>query len=212
MRILCFGDSNTWGYEPGTGIRLPDRWTRVLKERLPEAEILEEGLNGRNAIHRDAFVPEKCGFDTFKTMLMSHKPLDLVIVMLGTNDLKSMYHANAYYLARGMEAYIETLQNPALWKDTPMPQMLVVSPILLGEGIDRDRTENFNEKSLYESHRLADFYREAAETHGVHFLDASQHAEPSCIDHIHMDSANHRRLGEAMADKVAEILAGREEN
>lgn len=210
MRILCFGDSNTWGYMPGAGTRIPGRWTRVLKEQLPEAEILEEGLNGRNSIHRDVFVPEKCGFDTFKTLLMSHKPLDLVIVMLGTNDLKRMYHTSAYYLAKGMEAYIETLKNPALWKDTPMPKMLVVSPILIGDGIVKDPRENFDEESAAESRKLARFYQEMAESHGVNFLDAALYAEPSRIDHLHMDPENHRKLGLAVAEKVRRLFSEEE--
>lgn len=207
MRILCFGDSNTWGFMPGSGVRIPRRWTRVLAEQLPEAEIIEEGLNGRNSIHRDVFVAEKCGFDTFKTLRMTHKPLDLVIVMVGTNDLKSQYHATAFYLAKGMEAYIQTLQNPALWKDTPMPKMLVVSPILLGEDIVKEDREAFNEQSLRESKRLGRFYKEMADQYRVDFLDAAEFAEPSSMDNLHMNPENHQKLGLAIASKVRELFS-----
>lgn len=184
--------------------RHPD--SGALAQELPEAEIIEEGLNGRNSIFRDVFVPEKCGFDTFKTLLMSHKPLDLVIIMLGTNDLKSVYHASASYLAKGMEAYLQTVRNPALWKDTPMPAVLVVSPILLGKGLVEEDREAFDERSLRESGRLARFYEEVARQYGAAFLNAAEYAKASDIDHLHMNPENHRKLGLAIAGRVRELF------
>ena len=90
MRILCIGDSNTWGATPGEdSLRLERRWTKVLQELRPNDEIIEEGLSGRTITAKDTIVPVRCGVDTLPLLMLSHVPVDLVIIMLGTNDLKN---------------------------------------------------------------------------------------------------------------------------
>ena len=112
MRILCIGDSNTWGYHPGVGLRHEKRWTRLLKDWFPEDEIIEEGLCGRTAVSMDFAKRERCGIDSLKPILMTHKPVDLVIIMLGTNDLKTVFHTNAKHIASGIKEYINIIKNP----------------------------------------------------------------------------------------------------
>ena len=93
------------------------RWTRLLNTAgTLDAEILEEGLNSRNAVCRDHHMPEKCGYDAWKMMLLSHKPLDAVVLMLGTNDLKSTYHCSARYIANGLREYVREWMNPTLYE------------------------------------------------------------------------------------------------
>ena len=79
MRILCIGDSNTWGYNPVNGHRFEKRWTKVLSELMPDNEIIEEGVNGRTVTSIDSVFKEKCGIKGLKMILMSHKPVDYVI-------------------------------------------------------------------------------------------------------------------------------------
>ena len=108
MRILCIGDSNTWGATPGEdSLRLEKRWTKVLQELRPNDEIIEEGLSGRTITAKDTIVPVRCGVDTLPLLMLSHVPVDLVIIMLGTNDLKKQFNPSAKHLARGIEEFIK---------------------------------------------------------------------------------------------------------
>lgn len=207
-RILCYGDSNTWGFSPVDGHRMKERWTRCLMEALPEAEILEEGLNGRNAVCKDPHLPEKCGFDSFKMMLMSHKPLDLVILMLGTNDLKAAYHCSALYIAHGLREYIRTWMNPTLYEDSQKPKLLVVAPVELGKNLVLLEGEGggFDENSLKQSACLAGRIQADCEGYSVTFFDASKAAEASEEDGLHMNEENHRKLAEALLPVIESLL------
>ena len=103
MRILCIGDSNTWGYNPENGQRLEKRWTRLLREMLPEDEIIEEGLCGRTLISMDREKRERCGIDSLNVLLMSHMPVDLVLVMLGIKN--RIPYKCTFYCPRGERIY-----------------------------------------------------------------------------------------------------------
>ena len=105
MRILCIGDSNTWGYTPETGIRMEKRWTKLLEEYRPDDKIIEEAMNGRTVTAKDTIVPVRCGIDTLPILMLSHVPVDLVIIMLGTNDLKKQFNPSAKHLALGIHIW-----------------------------------------------------------------------------------------------------------
>lgn len=148
----------------------------------------------------------------FKTMLSSHKPLDLVVLMLGTNDLKSPYHNSARNIALGLREYVRQWTNPSLYEDSPMPALLIVSPIHLGDHLPELAGEggSFNEYSLKQSHLLAGEIEKAIEPYRkdfpVHFLDASQFAGPSQEDGLHMLEEEHRKLADAISRKIRDIL------
>lgn len=205
-RILCYGDSNTWGFSPVDGHRQKRRWTRLLD--LEQAEIIEEGLNSRTAVGFDVFQPHKCGYPDFIRALQTHMPLDLVVVMLGTNDLKACYHYPAIQIANGLRAFVRDFLNPALWETSPMSQLLIVSPIHLSDSIAAKSGPGgtFNEESVRQSHLLADEIKAAIEPYPVHFFDASLAAEPSEADGLHMDEENHEKLAEAMRKEILRIL------
>lgn len=207
MRILCIGDSNTWGYNPKNGQRLERRWTRLLGEMLPEDEIVEEGLCGRTLISMDREKRERCGIDSLNVLLMSHMPVDLVLVMLGTNELKTVFHTNARFIARGVREFIRTIKNPFLWEKAYIPRVLVISPILLRDDI-REREEfytGFDENSIEQSGHMAEEIGKVCETYGVDFMNAADYAKASGIDGIHMDEENHRKLAEAICRKINEL-------
>lgn len=206
-RILCYGDSNTWGFSPEDGHRMDRRWTRSLK--LPfEAEIMEEGLNSRNAVCKDPHMPEKCGHDMWKMMLLSHKPLDLVVLMLGTNDLKTTYHCSARYIANGLREYVRDWMNPTLYEGTTTPKLLVVTPILLGAGLPAQEGEggNFDQRSLEQSRLLADEICQALAPYPVEILRGEEFAQASDIDNLHMTEAEHARLADGISRKIAAML------
>ncbi len=102
--IVAFGDSNTWGYDPATGGRFPrpQRWPSVLQRELgADFEVIAEGLNGRTTVHDDPIEPYRCGADALPPCLMSHAPVDLVILALGCNDLKKRFSVSAFDIAEG---------------------------------------------------------------------------------------------------------------
>ncbi len=208
MRILCIGDSNTWGFDPADRTRQDRRWTRLLRTWLKEDEIIEEGCNGRTFAFEDPFTPGRCGLAALPTLLMSHDPIDLVIVMLGTNDLKVQFHANAAAIARGARSFVRTISDPNLYT-YGVPSILIVSPILLHEKIEELEGPggDFNSRSLEQSRLLSSHIQTVCEPYDIYFLDASRHACPSDIDGVHMEADSHEKLARAIQAKIEEIRA-----
>ena len=116
MRILCYGDSNTWGYTPVSGVRNPNRWTRVLKDLIEDSEIIEEGLNARTLDSTEDIEPHKNGFNYLLLCLESHYEFDYLILMLGTNDLKTHFNNSAKDMLEMLKKYIKVIKN--FWPKT----------------------------------------------------------------------------------------------
>ena len=208
-RILCFGDSNTWGNISCTPDRFPPdvRWTGVMQAALGAGYlVIEEGYNGRTAVMPDLVEGRLSGIDYFGPCLDSQSPLDLVILMLGTNDLKLRFGLEAESIAFGFNRYLDAL------KTTPMagarPRVLLVSPVLIDKGYKGNAVFHgmFGEDGVARSRALAPVYRRFAEENRLEFLDAAEYASASPADGIHMAADDHRRLGLVMAEKVREIL------
>lgn len=208
MRILCIGDSNTLGYNPANGMRYEKRWTKVLAGLMPENEIVEEGLNGRTLLSVDPEVKERCGIAGLKMLLMSHKPIDCVIVMLGTNELKKFFECSASYIAGGISEFIKVIQEPELWNRFNIPKILVVSPILIrDELIEKgDVLGDFNKNSVIQSKQLAAAISNVCNDYKADFMNAAEYAEASTLDNVHMDEENHEKLGKAIYSKLKEMF------
>lgn len=205
-RILCFGDSNTYGFKPDGSGRFDEntRWTAIVQHRLGENyQIIEEGLCGRTTIFEDELRPNRRGVDLIGTLVESHNPIDILVVMLGTNDCKARYRATAEIIARGMEQVV----TRARLKASKEMQVLVISPILLGRGVgEKGYDVEFDRQSELESAGLAGEYESLADRNGYYFLDASQYAEPSTIDREHLDEVGHEKLADAIYNKLKEII------
>ena len=205
--ILCYGDSNTYGYDPHTGKRFDKavRWPGRLQLILGDGyEVIEEGCNGRTACYTDQEEPWKMGFSSFTACLTSHKPVGLVILMLGTNDLKSQFDPDTDEITDGMKAYITEIRRFSKAKKLPVPRILLISPPPLGSDIPTKSpfSVSFNERSRTLSLELADKYKNLAEETDVLFLDASAFAGVSAKDSLHLDIEGHRLL----SDAVCEVL------
>ena len=140
MNILCFGDSNTYGYRPdGSGRFDADtRWTGLLQKKLGTNDrIIEEGLCGRTTVFSDELREGRRGLDTIGILLESHAPVDLLILMLGTNDCKTRYNASAGTIAKGLEQVITKAQ-----KSSSHPFHLFVISSLLRVSAILDLTRN----------------------------------------------------------------------
>ncbi|MGN0155049.1 MAG: GDSL-type esterase/lipase family protein [Lachnospiraceae bacterium] len=207
MQILCIGDSNTWGYNPENGLQQSNRWTMILAGLMPENEIIEEGMCGRTLLTVDPFEPQWCGIDALPEIIAAHKTADMVIVMLGTNELKAEFRCSAEYIAEGIEAFIKVFQNPQSWANGRLPKILIISPILLGDEIvgKGGICTQFDKTSLEESKRMAAAISNICKRYGVEFMDAAKYAKVSLTDAIHMDEANHVKFGNAIYKKLCEM-------
>ncbi|MBQ3543944.1 MAG: GDSL family lipase [Lachnospiraceae bacterium] len=208
MRILCIGDSNTWGYNPVNGQRFEKRWTKVLSELMPENEIIEEGLNGRTLTSVDPVFKERCGIKGLKMLLMSHKPVDYVIVMLGTNELKTVFENDANGIAKGIRQFLEIILDVNMWERFKVPKVLIISPVLIRDEliVNGDVFGGFDENSVRESKHLAKEILKVCEEYKVEFMNAADYAEASLVDNIHMDEENHIKLAEAVNEKLRIII------
>ncbi|RKX95686.1 MAG: hydrolase [Spirochaetes bacterium] len=203
--VVCFGDSNTWGYMPSGEGRYPfkNRWTSVLQEKLGnEFFVIPEGLNGRTTVFEDPVEGDKCGLTHLVTILESHKPIDLILIMLGTNDLKSRFGLNAYEIAQGAERLVKLVKKSDAGVGGNAPEIILVSPPPILKSIFLC----FDEQSVKKSHDLSGYYAEVAKVNKIYFLDAGDIVKSSTVDGIHWEKEEHEKFGETVAGKIKEIM------
>jgi lysophospholipase L1-like esterase len=206
--ILCFGDSNTHGYDPVTQQRLSrdERWPGVMRNQLgADYWVIEEGLGGRTTVFDDPLEPGRRGIDYLAPCLRSHQPLDLLILMLGTNDCKARFGVPASDIALGIERLIVEARGTDSGIDDAPPRILIVAPPPFAPLEPTRFTEMFNGGET-KAAQFGKLYAEIATLHGCDFLDAGKVIVSSPLDAIHYDAAEHRKLGEAMAAKVRELF------
>ena len=205
--VLCYGDSNTWGSDPETGDRFaPDvRWPGVLARGLGEGfRVIEEGLPGRTTVRDDPIEgAHKNGRTYLRACLESHKPIDLVALMLGTNDLKERFGASASDIAQGAASLAEEILRSGCGPAGGAPAVLLISPPPVGRLTEM--AEMFG-GSAEKSARFAGHYRHFAGQSGCEFLDAGAVIASSDLDGIHFEADEHRKLGEAVAARIGEIF------
>ncbi|MCR5732249.1 MAG: G-D-S-L family lipolytic protein [Sphaerochaetaceae bacterium] len=203
--ILCFGDSNTFGSKTESIGRYDyaDRWTIKLNKLLGEDfHIIEEGLGGRTTVFDDPFEPGKRGLDDIDNILDSHKPLDLVIVMLGTNDTKQVFNASVKSIAYGLEVIIERIRA----HECGEPEILIISPILIAEDVENSRFVSFDKSSHFKSLEFASCFEKTAKKMDTFFFDAAMVAHCGS-DSLHMTKESHDSLAKALLPVVKDILS-----
>jgi lysophospholipase L1-like esterase len=210
--ILCYGDSNTWGMVPmtsldsGTRHAPADRWPRVVQEQLGSPfTVIDEGQNGRTTVFDDPIDgPHKNGRTYLLPCLESHAPLDLVIIMLGTNDLKSRFGISPYDVAAGAGQLVKMISPEVRGQNGIKPDVLLVCPAHIGPlDLFTDAFAGAPEKSR----QLHTHYRNMAELLGCHYLNAADHVRSSAIDGVHFEAPEQHALGSAIAQRVQSIFA-----
>ena len=199
INILCFGDSNTFGSVP-LGGRWPwgVRWTSLLQQHLgQEYHIIEEGCGGRTTVFEDQLEVDKNGRAHLLTALHSHRPLDLVILMLGTNDLKKRFSLLPVDVAVGAEELGRLVEHYD-YGPFAVPKVLMVSPIQIGDGVENSSCTGFAPEAAENSRQLARYYEQRAKAHGWLYLDAASVAQPSKRDMLHMEPEGHAALADAL--------------
>ncbi|QYO78545.1 SGNH/GDSL hydrolase family protein [Devosia salina] len=210
--ILAYGDSLTHGTDPGGGPRYAyeDRWPTTLEMGLDgKARVIAEGLGGRATAYDDrTAAADRNGARILPTLLDSHKPLDLVIIMLGTNDLKPFVAGTAAFAARGARRLIEMTRGHFAAIGEAAPQIILVSPPHVVPTTNENMLSNFGglEHLLRESQDFARHYRRHAEETGVAFFDAATVAKADPRDGVHLDATNTRAIGEGLVPLVKQVL------
>ena len=203
-RVLCFGDSNTYGYDPARDGRYGDdeRYPMVLQDLLGDGwSVVEEGLPGRTAVFDDPITEGMNGLRVITPILMSHAPLDTVTIMLGTNDVKERFGANAACIGAGMERLLLKVKSVDCWGGKA-PNILVVAPPPIGAGFhDAVMGDGCVEKYA----GVAEQFRIICARQNVHFLDAKD-CEFNQVDFMHLTCKGHAQLAEMLAKEVPALL------
>ncbi|WP_243613125.1 GDSL-type esterase/lipase family protein [Shimia aestuarii] len=199
--VFCFGDSLTWGSCPQTGGRHghADRWPVALGETLVGVEIIAEGLRGRSTVYDRPTAPaDMNGGRILPVLLHSHAPVDLVVIMLGINDLCEGWDVS--HVRDGLMRLVEIVRHhPWRLPETDVPDILLVSPPPMTPCWDADVTA----QKVSRSEALAAAIAPLAEAMDVGFFDAASVARASTADGYHLEAADSRALGLALRNVVA---------
>ena len=196
-QILAFGDSNTWGLIPGSGERYPEhiRWTGILRKAAASYgySVLEDGVCGRTTVFQDPSRFGRRGLDAIDRYREADS-LSAVILMLGTNDCKTVFRASPEQIGCGLEQCLIRFEQLI-----PPEKILVVSPLLLGKDVWKpEKDPAFDKQSVRTCAALKDIYRKIAERRGCAFLAASDHAEACHVDEEHLNAEGHEHLAAAI--------------
>ncbi len=206
--ILCYGDSNTWGYDAATQGRFPPqtRWPAVLLRELGDGyAVIAEGLNGRTTVWPDPVEGEyKSGKSYLIPCLESHHPVDLVAILLGTNDLKHRFGLSAWDIARSAATLVQIVISSTFGPGGAPPEILLIAPppTIVAGGPFAEMFVGADEKSR----DLGRCYRAVAAELGCAFLDAGQVIVSTKLDGIHLDAGEQVKLGRAVAVEARRIL------
>ena len=213
--IVCLGDSNTHGYcadpadcaDGGTRFNENERWTCLLQKALGEEYlVLEEGLSGRTTVFSDPLHEAMPALDVAYPILMSHEPVDLLVIMLGTNDTKERFCVNPACIARGLERLVDKCKCIPCWGDHK-PNILLIAPPHIGELMEQSEVmPAMGLGCAAKSRELAKHYAVVAQNQGCAFLDAEGVAEFNKVDYMHLTRKGHAQLAEKLTEIVPTLV------
>ena len=204
--VLCYGDSNTWGVVPMTDLRekrrfdFYARWPGVVQQRLGrDWRVIDEGLPGRTTVWPDPLRGRHMsGIDYLQPCLESHQPLDVIIVMLGTNDLKKRFNVDAEDVGQGIELLIDQTRNLTRSQKIAPTIIVIGPPTIIEVGVFARIFAGAHAKSL----GLPSAIGKYAQYSGAVFLDTSNLVSSSSVDGVHLEQSQHEILGRTVADLV----------
>jgi len=205
--ILCYGDSLTYAMDPATWDRYEydDRWTSVMESQLGSGyKVIVEGLSGRTSNWDLPYLPFRNGKEPLMMLLESHSPLDLVIIMLGTNDLVSMLNKTAEESAAGMMSLIRVIYQSLSGPGGGIPKVMIVCPPAISKL--SDFMGLYYDKNVEESKKLPENYKKFAEQFGCSFIDSNQYIKTCIPDGIHISRDSQKILGIKIAESVKKLF------
>ncbi len=209
VSVVCFGDSLTWGFVPGEKSRYGHdvRWTRLLQKELgPEFYVIEEGVNGRTTVFEDPARGDKNGLEHLATIRKAHMPIDILIIMLGTNDLQDRFQMSADAIGLAMGRFLFAATQPTDDVEGRAPKVLLMAPPPLGDFTGKEYAGLFsNAHGSAQSKLLAGVYEQLAQKYGVAFFDTGSVVTVSAVDAVHLEAEPQKGLAKAIADQVLEL-------
>ena len=212
ITVLCYGDSNTYGYDPRTdGDPYPAgvRWPDILANTLGDGyKVIVEGLSGRTTAYDRLDAPWKNGYPYLMPCIGSHKPIDYLIFMLGTNDCNVEMCLSAEDIAAGMELLVTTAKAATQEMQRYVPKIVIVAPAVIRPELAGTTFEyQLDETSVQKSHDIVPLYEQIAKKHGCLFLDASTSLEVTEIDCEHLTEKGHQQLAELLLNLIQKSRA-----
>jgi lysophospholipase L1-like esterase len=215
--ILCYGDSLTWGFIPGRynktsclAKRYPkqQRWTGILQEIVKDkCDIIVDAINGRTTAFDEVTPgrPYKNGLVGLPISLEAHYPLDLIIFLLGTNDMKVQYHCSVDQCAASMTKLVKLVKACNKGIEQKPPKILIIAPPPIIQSSTLQDQYDFT--SIEKSNNISHAFQQVARVEDCAFLDAASLVIPSTIDGVHLDESGNKLLGHAVANRVQQIFA-----
>ncbi len=206
--ILCYGDSNTFGLMPDLKNRYPypERWTGILQRTLgDEYRVIEEGLGGRTTVWDDPVEEHKNGKTYLLPCLESHRPIDLVVLMLGTNDLKERFHVSSFDVGQSVGNLMRAILDSRSGPDFGSPRILLICPVPIKDRGNKDLQRMMGE-GYQKSLELDGYLRPLAEEMGAAYLNPGDRVAVSQEDGIHYTLEGHARMAELVKEEVLRIL------
>lgn len=218
-RILCYGDSNTWGHDPvnmdpdtGLPARYDEhtRWPGVMRDLLgPDYIVWEAGLCGRTTVFDDPLMPTRNGVAAFEMVLQTCDPVDCIIFALGTNDTKDMFQASSLVIYHGMERLLTVCRAVLAQSRSPQAKIILACPLKpVADGIG-EYWYGFSQLSTERGEQLRQRYQQLAQQFNCAFIDMNDYAAANPADGVHLDPDGHKCVGKAMTALVQDILADR---
>ena len=208
-RILCYGDSNTWGYDARTCMRLleHERWDSILQDKLgSDYRVYEEGYNGRTTVYDDPLDYGRNGIEFIEVAMKTHDPIDVLVIMLGTNDLKDMFGVSALLMADGMRRFVTKCQDLISHSLVPECKILLINPAHPTAAADGTYWYGMSENSVPKAAEFGIRLKALAEELGCDFLDADSLVKVSPVDGLHLPPESHKVLADAVYNKIKEMI------
>ena len=204
--ILCFGDSNTWGANPKDGLRYPRsiRWPSALQKLLGNSyEVISEGLCGRTLVASDPATPHRAGITHLRAILESASPVSLVIIMLGTNDIKSMYGLTAQTIAKHLDKTIDLIRRSKVGGKKKADILVICPPPPVTPRSGRIDPRMARWPKIFRL--LPALYVAVAKKRHCTYLNAGDYIASSTVDGYHLDAKAHLKLARAIAARVRKM-------
>lgn len=205
--VLCYGDSITWGYNPSDGTRyeFEHRWPGILETRMKgEIRVIEEALPGRTINSDSPFLPARNGEEALDMVLDAHTPIDIFILMLGTNDMWNGFDYSTSYIASACMSLVLKVQKSRSGPGFDAPDILLVAPPPLGKL--SPVMELYFKGREKDSKKLSGLYKTIADSSGIKFLDSSKFVKASDLDGVHLEPGDHKRLALAIGKTISKML------
>lgn len=206
--ILCYGDSNTFGQIAGGNERFSrnERWPGRLQMALGEEyHVIEEGLSGRTTVWDDPVEEHKNGKAYLAPCLGSHKPLDLVILLLGTNDLKKRFSVSSFEISVSIERLLDTILKSETGREEKAPEILLITPVPVRD-VGHVEFNMMFEDGFKKGHQLGRYYKALARRKGVHYLEPGEQIELDDADGVHYTAKGHADMAKLIEKEVIRIL------